>query len=173
MLKLVKPSYKYRHSFLEALDEYGSDHISGIFHIDLAYTNFKKYLSCVRNQERGIDLTRGIVPSSAFWLIDGDEFVGAVSFRHKLNKRLREYGGHIGYSIRPSKRKKRYGTMMLAMALTHVKKYGLKKIIIMCDYDNTASQKIIKANGGVLHDTIKTKSNSNKKLIMHWWIDLV
>ncbi|MBT3538735.1 GNAT family N-acetyltransferase [Candidatus Parcubacteria bacterium] len=171
MLKLIKPTYKYRKSFLKSLDELEKGP-AGIFDGDLARTNFKAYLTRVQNYENGINLAKGIVPASTFWLIDNDEFIGGVSFRHKLNKNLKEYGGHIGYSIRPSKRKKGYGTKMLALTLKRVKRFGLKKVMISCDHDNIASQKIIKGNGGILQEIVKTKLNPHNKPTMKWQIDL-
>ncbi|OGH91392.1 MAG: hypothetical protein A2479_01625 [Candidatus Magasanikbacteria bacterium RIFOXYC2_FULL_39_8] len=85
---------------------------------------------------------------------------------------MREYGGHIGYSIRPSKRKKGYGTHMLALALKKTKRFGLKKVMITCDEDNVGSRKIIQASGGILEDIIETKLNPDKKSTMRWWIRL-
>jgi len=172
MLRLVKPTYKYRKSFLAALEEF-KDVPAGIFDGDLARTNFKAYLTRVKNYETGTNLSKGLVPASTFWLIDGNEFIGGVSFRHRLNKKLKEYGGHIGYSIRPSKRKKGYGTKMLALTLKRIKKdFALNKVMVSCDNDNAGSQKIIQTNGGVLQDVINTKYNPHNKPLMRWWINL-
>lgn len=172
MLRLVKPSYKYKKSFLKALKEFGTEDISGIFATDLAMKNFSEYLERINKDEKGIDLPKNFVPSTTYWLIDNTTYIGGVSFRHRLTPRLKKYGGHIGYSIRPSKREKGYGKQMLALTLRRVKKNGLKKVLITCDNDNIASQKIIKANGGILQNTINTKLNPNKKPTMRWWIKI-
>jgi predicted acetyltransferase len=171
-LKLIKPSYTYRKSYLQVLDEFDEERPFGILYGDLARKNFKQYLKLIRDMEKGIGLKRGWVPASEFWLVRENEFIGAVSFRHKLNKKLRLYGGHIGYSIRPDERKKGYGTEMLALTLKRVKKTGLKKVMITCDENNVGSRKIIETNGGVLEDIIQTDLNEHNKNTMRWWINL-
>lgn len=171
-IKLIKPSYTYRKSYLQALDEFGEKRPSGILYGDLARKNFKQYLKLIRDMEKGIGLKRGWVPASELWLVRENKFIGAVSFRHKLNKNLRLYGGHIGYSIRPDERKKGYGTEMLARTLKKAKKTGLKKVMITCDENNVGSRKIIEANGGVLEDIIKTEINPHNVKTMRWWIKL-
>ena len=43
-------------------------------------------------------------------IIKGEEVIGTICFRHELNEELREFGGQIGYSIKPSQRQKGYMT---------------------------------------------------------------
>ena len=81
-----------------------------------------------------------------------NKMVGAVSIRPYLTKRLDEtYGGNIGYSIRPSERRKGYATMGLKLAIDVCKAINPKDSIMVCCYkDNIGSRKTIIKNGGRL-----------------------
>src|SRR3990167_10201911 len=120
MLKLVLPTNKYKKSFLEAAEEYRKDWERGQYSAtlnmeEMTKEKFSDYVKRKLNQSKGINISKGRVPATEYWLIDGDEFIGKISIRHRLNENLRKLGGHIGYSIRPSKRKMRFATKMLAL----------------------------------------------------------
>ena len=115
-------------------------------------------------------LKPGIVPGSDFWLIDNNEFIGGLSLRHELNENLLKIGGHIGYEIRPSKRRQGYGTEILRLGLEKAKELGLQKVLVNCDEDNIGSKKIIEHNGGVLENAIDIEGDPVKKL--RYWIDI-
>ncbi len=143
-MRLVKPTVKYKRSFQNGLKEFLI--VDKRSEGDPA--TVEEYISKTKYHERGIHLPKGIVPASTFWLIDNNTFIGRVSIRHKLNKNLRNFGGHIGYAIRPSKRKKGYGNKILELALQEAKKLKLQKVLITCDDTNRASQKIIEKKQG-------------------------
>lgn len=100
---------------------------------------------------------------------NGAGFIGKVNIRHRLNKNLLKAGGHIGYTIRPSERRKGYGTLILRLALPKAKALGIKKALITCYEDNIGSRKIIEANGGVLEDTATTNEGVVKR---RYWITI-
>jgi len=104
------------------------------------------------------------VPHTVYWLVDGKKFIGALRLNKKLNKKLRIRGGNIGYTIRPSERKKGYGIKILRLGLLKAKVHGFKKIRIDCREDNIASKKIIEENGAVFIDKIKTKGKGPASL---------
>ena len=97
----------------------------------------------------------GKVPSTLFMCIrkDDNRIVGMLDFRHRLNDYLREFGGNIGYSIRPSERRKGYAKKMLSLALPYCRELGLDKVMISCNVDNEGSRRTILANGGVYEGT--------------------
>ena len=128
----------------------------------------EEYIKKSKRYEKGVNLPKGIVPASTFWLIDKGIFIGRVGIRHRLNKKLRGFGGHIGYAIRPSKRNRGYGSKILALALKEAKKLKLKKVLVTCDDDNITSQKIIEKNGGKL----RRKNKWEGKLVRFYWIKL-
>lgn len=73
-----------------------------------------------------------------------NKMIGMIDIRHNLNHEfLTQYGGHIGYAVRPSERKKGYATQMLLMALMYAKSLGLHKVMLGCYADNIASIRTI------------------------------
>ena len=61
----------------------------------------------------------GYVPSEVYLAVRPSDrrLIGILDFRLRLSPYLLQYGGNIGYSVRPSEREKRYGTGMLRLAL--------------------------------------------------------
>ena len=79
--------------------------------------------------------------------------VGAVSIRPYLTKRLDDtFGGNIGYSVRPSERRKGYATIGLKLGVEKCRELNpsCTKIMVCCYKDNVGSRKTIIKNGGVL-----------------------
>jgi predicted acetyltransferase len=94
----------------------------------------------------------GYVPGTTLWWADGEEYLGRLTIRHRLTPSLLQLGGHIGYDIRPSARRRGHATAMLAAALPVAHELGIDPVLITCDADNIGSRKVIEANGGVLED---------------------
>ena len=63
------------------------------------------------------------------------------------------FGGHIGYGIRPTERRKGYNKINLYLGIVEAKKVGLEKVMLDCDVNNIGSDKTLKALGGVLERT--------------------
>ena len=87
--------------------------------------------------------------------------------RHHLNESLKRYGGHIGYKIRPSYRRRGYGALICKLGIQGGAQTGVGDILITCDDDNIGSSRIIEANGGVLQDKI---DNGRGVLTRRYWI---
>lgn len=173
-MELIVPSIKYRESFISAVKEYQENDQAGrrdIYELQVEELekDFSSYIDKVVSESKGLNLKEGYIPQSTFWLVDNGEFIGRVSIRHKLTDHLLKIGGHIGYDIRPSKRRMGYGSKILELGLMEAKKLGIEKALITCDVTNTGSRKIIEAKGGVL-DTQKLDHNSENKL--RFWIDV-
>jgi len=94
----------------------------------------------------------GFVCQTSWWWTEGDEYIGRISLRHDLNERLREWGGHIGYDVRRSRRREGHATAMLAAVLVEARRKGIEQALLTCDVDNLASRTVIERNGGVLAD---------------------
>ena len=101
-------------------------------------------------------------------LDEHEHLVGMTNLRHRLNDYLLTYGGHIGYSVRPSERQNGYATQMLRLTLEKAKERGIEKVRICCDHYNVASAKTIRANGGVLED--EQFDSSDGTLTQRYWI---
>jgi predicted acetyltransferase len=164
---LELPTEEYKESFLEALSEF---HEEGLF-MELSkeelQNDFKSFLKKIEDKSKGINLKEGKVPESVFWIIDNDGYVGSVNLRHDLNDHLKFIGGHIGYKIRPSKRKLGYGYKALEMILPEAKKLGLDKVLLTCDKDNISSIKIIEKSNGIL-DSEDFDEKSGKEILRYW-----
>jgi predicted acetyltransferase len=114
---------------------------------------FRAYVTHVLGQAReNAPRPAWHVPSTTLWWLDGEEFLGRLSIRHRLTPTLLEWGGHIGYDVRPSARRHGHATAMLAAALPVAARLGISPALLTCDTDNTGSRKVIEANGGVLED---------------------
>lgn len=163
MPELIRPTERLAVSFTEAVHEFmtegrgGPDdrtllgslaHQAGPPTEPHAWT--AKYLAIERRHET--DPPGDFVPSTTYWWTDGDTYLGRINIRHCLNEHLREIGGHIGYDIRPTARRRGHATAMLAATLPRAAALGIEKALITCDLDNIASRKVIEANGGVLED---------------------
>ena len=83
-----------------------------------------------------------------------NRIIGVIDIRHELNDFLKEYGGHIGYAVRPSERRKGYATEMLRLALDFCRNLELDKVMVGCYKDNFPSVRTIEKCGGVLEKEI-------------------
>lgn len=111
----------------------------------------------------------GFVPNSLFFLTTRDgRILGSLSYRRVLNEKLRSNGGHIGYGIRPSERRKGYATWFLSRFLTSEPVRHLDKVLVTCDEDNLASRHTIEACGGRLGDKLEWEGVWTRR----YWIDI-
>ncbi|MCM0674374.1 GNAT family N-acetyltransferase [Micromonospora phytophila] len=94
----------------------------------------------------------GWVPDTTLWWVAGEEYLGRISIRHRLTPHLREVGGHIGYDVRPTARRRGHATDMLRAALPVAHRHGIESALLTCDVHNVASRRVIERNGGVLAD---------------------
>jgi len=114
---------------------------------------FSTYISRLRSlADPETPLPAGIVPATQLWWVDGGEYLGRLAIRHSLTPWLLEFGGHIGYAVRPSARQRGHATAMLAAALPVARRLGIDYALLTCDDTNGASRRVIEANGGVLED---------------------
>ena len=100
-------------------------------------------------------LPDGRVPCTYFWVLDGDvgdQVVGFLAVRHALSDALLERGGHVGYSVRPSARRRGHAAAALRLGLAHAAALGLDRVLLTCDPGNAASRHTIERAGGVLED---------------------
>lgn len=95
---------------------------------------------------------------------------GIIDIRHNLEHPfLSEYGGHIGYSVRPSERQKGFATDMLRQALGFTRRLGLSKVMLGCFSDNLASKRTIEKCGGKL---TQEKPYFDGRMTSIYWIPL-
>jgi predicted acetyltransferase len=167
-MELVLPSVKYKESYLGALEEAKTDPGNLISKLQEPKENetFENFVEHFYDEMKGVNLPEGYVPATMFWLIDNDEFIGRIQIRHKEPDSIRS--GHIGYYVRPSKRKMGYGKKMLEMALLEAKKIGFEKVLLTCNDDNIGSIRIIESNEGVLENIINGEKEGERKKRRYW-----
>ena len=119
---------------------------------------------------RGEGIEPNWVPNSTwFWEAEG-VLEGVINLRHRLTPQLERNGGHIGYSVAPSHRRKGVATRMLAGALEHCRALGIEQALLTCDTDNPGSWKAIEANGGKL---AREDWEATTKRTQRWyWIEV-
>jgi len=172
-IHLVVPDMTYMDSYRAAWDSYRAHGVEDFVYPDVA-TKRKAmaYLKKIENFRRGIDMPKGYVPSSGFWLVDGRHYLGSGDVRHYLNDNLRRFGGNIGYSINPMFWRLGLGTIMLSLLLIEAKRLRIARPIITCFDGNLASAKIIEKNGGVLLNKVNNRLRGADRLTRIYEIDL-
>jgi predicted acetyltransferase len=123
-------------------------HAVGDHRYDLALRDFAAYLRRVHDGRRGEGLAPGRVPGTELWLEDVGSIVACARLRFWLTPDLENEGGHIGYDVRPSMRRRGYGTALLGLVLVEARARGIQRVRITCDADNVGSIKVIERNGG-------------------------
>jgi predicted acetyltransferase len=133
--------------------------------------DLQTFLQQCRDEEDGQKIPADKVPQSTFGLVnEHNRVVGIVRVRHRLNERLLQYGGNIGYYIRPSERGKGYGKQVLQLALRQLRQLGATRALLTVHPDNTASAKIVLANGGVPDG--QGKDPLSVEIADRYWIEL-
>jgi len=136
------------------------------------YEDMKEYLDVTNSFLNKDTLPENMVIATQFLCIrkSDSKLVGMIQVRHYFNEFLELYGGNIGYSVRPSERRRGYATWMLHNILPFCRSVGLEKVLVSCIDTNEGSRKTILTNGGVYDKTVNFKdSNVN---LERYWIDL-
>jgi predicted acetyltransferase len=112
--------------------------------------SFARLLEVIRlESDPASVLAEGRVHSDYYWITDGVDLVGFLALRHSLaTEFLRTQGGHIGYSVRPSRRRRGHASRALGLALGRARELGLERVLVTCDEDNVASARTIESQGG-------------------------
>lgn len=170
MLELIELSESYKESFLEGLHELQADGQMLYYNAAQIAADFAAFLQDLEDKKDRAKISPERVPSTDYWLYEGDTFIGHLSLRHELNDYLKRIGGHIGYQIRPSKRRIGYGKEILRLGLAKARAIGLRRVLVTCDETNIGSKKIIEANGGQLENAIFIEGETIRKL--RYWITI-
>lgn len=152
----------YRREFLQS-----GDSMDGTCNLQ-RYENYAQWLSMVTDNRSETTVRPGLVPASTMLAWADGKLVGMIDIRHTLNDYLFQFGGHIGYSVRPACRRQGYASQMLALALDICRKMGLARVLVTCDKTNTASARTILKNGGILENEVSQDST----IIQRYWIRL-
>ncbi|WP_315120790.1 GNAT family N-acetyltransferase [uncultured Clostridium sp.] len=170
-LKLVFPTDEYReewYSIIREIEDANEKMVPSALKGET--DNYDEYLKNVKMYSEGINLPNDRVPADIFFLVhNGDNrILGAIDIRYALNDYLYNYGGNIGYGIRPTERRKGYAAEMLRMSLDICREKGLDKVLITCKKSNIGSSRTIIKNGGILENEVL----ENGELTQRYWITL-
>ena len=170
-LELVEPAMEYQEQVMafkaEVLAQGGGfEGCAGLEDAD-AYEEWLDF--------RGREKRKGWIPSHTWLTVrrsDG-RVVGMINYRPSpLPDFVLRYGGHIGYSIRPSERRKGYAKEQLRLTLEKCRAAGEERVLLTCDHQgNPGSERTILANGGVLEDEVEdTPGLGGSGRIRRYWI---
>ena len=136
-------------AYIKEFYEFGSD-INGAGGLDRFTDNYEGWLEKLEQDYTRVPGEEKVPARTYFLVRESDKrIVGMINIRLALNERLKHYGGHMGYSIRPTERGKGYNKINLYLGLKVCRKYGIERIFMDADLENPASWKTMEAFGGV------------------------
>lgn len=172
ILELAVPTMAYKEQVMDfraEMLEYGSsfEGCNGLRNVE----TYEEWLDF-----RGREEKKGRAPSHTWLTVrrsDG-RVVGIVNYRPSpLPDFVFQYGGHIGYSIRPSERRRGYAREQLRLTLEKCREAGETKVLVTCDPVNIGSEKTILANGGVLENEVEDVPGLGESgVVRRYWITL-
>jgi predicted acetyltransferase len=166
MPELIAPSTLVHTSFLKAMAEFQAEGRGSADDNSMIGNEMREYGSQWHEPEVFAQYTadlrshvleetprpEGHVPCTTLWWVEGDEYLGRIAIRHRLTPWLLEYGGHIGYDVRPTARRQGHASAMLRAGLAVANGLGIDPALITCETDNVPSRKVIEANSGRFED---------------------
>jgi predicted acetyltransferase len=172
-LRLVDPAPEYADAFYDLVEDFraAGEGERAPTQPNLGRADVAAFMQRLADEARGIGLRPGYVAQNIYWLLREDgRLLGQSSLRHILTPALEDIGGHIGYSVRPTERRKGYGTRILALTLKKARAMGLSRVLVTCNTDNVGSARIIQKNSGILASA--GISPQSGKRVSRYWITL-
>lgn len=117
------------------------------------HKDYAVWLTNIHNRITATDLPEGFVQEAFYLCYDGPEMVGVLNLKFTLTPYLLNYGGHVGYAVKPSRQGHGLAAQMMRQCLDIARGMGMEKLLLVCDDNNYASEKVILRNGGVYEDT--------------------
>jgi predicted acetyltransferase len=170
--EVVVPSVELRQGFLAMLDDFDTNDPHNTEFYAPAKLDFPAYVKSLLDEERGINLRDGWVPCTHRWLVTADGIVVGVSrLRHNIaTPFLAQDGGHIGYDVSPSHRRRGYGHLALATAMVEAKRIGIPSVLLITGEDSVASRAVIERKGGLLESIAFSEFWGEN--ICRYWIEV-
>ena len=171
-IELVKPTIEYSQEIMTYKEDFlqSGDSMAGCGSLRDQET-VADWLNEIDMLEKEETCPDGKVCSNSYVAVRAEDnrVVGIIDFRHHIDHPiLGLWGGHIGYSVRPSERRKGYAKEMLKQVLQKCREHGLSRVLVTCDANNVASKKTILINGGVYERDVQVDGET----IERYWIEL-
>lgn len=169
-MQLERPSERLFRSFQQSMLEWEGAHQDGAGIRDAALLETEEGFSAWVMQlraEEDVPAGEGFVTCSCYWMVQDDEYLGSIALRHELNDFLRSYGGHIGYSVRPSARRRGIASRALQGVLRIAHDRGLSEVLLTCDPQNLGSRRVIEGSGGRFE---KEVTDADGRVFQRFWI---
>lgn len=151
--KHVRPTKEYEKQAIEYINEFYQykSEINGVGGLQKFLDNYDGWLLKLEEDRNRIP-NEEKVPAETFFLVreNDNRIVGMINIRLVLNEKLKKFGGNIGYSIRPTERKKGYNKINLYLGLLCCQEHNIDEVLLDCDKNNPASAKTMIALGGEL-----------------------
>ena len=163
-MKMQFPSMDYKEKAIDLMNEfheYGSDTDgSGSLNRYLRESTYEEWLKKVISDMDIANVEKSRVPALTYFYVreEDDRIVGMINIRLGQNDFIRKEAGHIGYSVRPTERRKHYGTEMLKCGLEVCRRIGKEYAVVSCDKDNAGSAGVIRNCGGVLEEELYSET---------------
>lgn len=139
------------------------------FPLSFENADFTAFLARLDAASRGQGIPADFVANTTFWLLDERGEVVAVSnLRHALTDKLRIEGGHIGYGVRPSARRRGHATEILRRTLEEARALRIEEALVTCARENIGSRGAILRCGGRLHSEDFVEKRG--EVVQRYWI---
>ena len=174
---LEMPSLERKEQIIDYVNEFAlynseTNGMGSLRKILEGYTFEQALEMCLNRQKEEYAKKIGRCQSKTFLLIreDDDRIIGAINVRWNLPESMKQFGGNIGYGIRPTERRKGYNKINLYLGLIEAQKLGLDRVMLDCDVNNLGSVKTMQALGGKLERT--EVDSSDGILTSVYWFDV-
>lgn len=163
-MKLIFPTKAYEaqaKEFYAEFVEYSSETAgTGSLNRYLKNSTYDAWLEKVMADLDAANLPPDKVPAITYFCVREEDgmIVGMINIRPTANDFLRTEAGHIGYCVRPTERRKGYGTEILRLGLEVCRRMDIHRVIVSCDKVNLASAGVIKNCGGALDAEFYSKT---------------
>jgi predicted acetyltransferase len=155
--------------FLEFAQEFHEAGEEALDKLDLLLSDPEDYFDLADRFEHDRDLPEGLVPMSRFLFFEGNELVGQSNLRRRLSPLLHRDGGHIGYAVRPSARRRGHASEILRQTLGEASRIAIARALLTVAATNLPSLRVVEKNGGVFD--AETVSHRDGAIMHRYWIE--